>query len=79
MLKKKTFNCYRNNIINGKDGSYMKKCKYNSKTDPLCPIFKLKDIVGECGDDFSKVAFKVSCNVNLLRGIFVSFRLFLFK
>ena len=38
----------------------MKKCRYNSKTDPLCPIFKLEDITAACGDDFSKVAFKVS-------------------
>ena len=54
---------YRNNIVNGKDESYMKKCLYNSKTDPLCPIFKLKDIAAACGDDYTKVAFKVSRNI----------------
>ena len=54
-----SFYICRNNIIRGLDKSYMRRCLYNSKTDPLCPIFKLKDIVKECGDDYTDVAFKV--------------------
>lgn len=46
--------------MRGQDKYYMRRCLYNSKTDPLCPIFKLKDIVAECGDNYTKVAFKVS-------------------
>ncbi|XP_066918295.1 P2X purinoceptor 4-like isoform X1 [Clytia hemisphaerica] len=46
------------NIPNTNNRTYMKKCRYNAKTDPLCPIFRLQDIVSSCGDNYTQVAFK---------------------
>uniref|UniRef100_A0A7M5WXX6 Purinergic receptor n=1 Tax=Clytia hemisphaerica TaxID=252671 RepID=A0A7M5WXX6_9CNID len=53
------FKVTRNNIVhNQKKGSYMKRCLHNEETDPFCPIFKLRNIVENCGDNYTKVGFK---------------------
>ena len=49
----------RNNIIQFNDSTYLKRCHYNSDTDPLCPIFNLEDIVSSCGDNYTDVAYQV--------------------
>ncbi|KAM4707782.1 P2X purinoceptor 4-like [Discoglossus pictus] len=36
--------------------SYDSSCIYNRDTDPLCPIFRVGDIVKEAGENFSQVA-----------------------
>lgn len=36
--------------------SYINRCLYHPKTDPLCPIFGLRDIVERSGFNFSEIA-----------------------
>ena len=50
---------HRRNIPHDKNESYLKRCTYNPKTDPLCPIIKLGTIVKEAGEDYNKLAYKV--------------------
>lgn len=40
----------------------LKTCMYDKLTDPHCPIFRIGDIVKWGGDDFSRVAIKVSAH-----------------
>lgn len=37
---------------------YLKTCRYNNVSDPLCPVFRIGDIVRWSGDDFEEVAVK---------------------
>uniref|UniRef100_A0A8C6UUG9 P2X purinoceptor n=1 Tax=Neogobius melanostomus TaxID=47308 RepID=A0A8C6UUG9_9GOBI len=37
---------------------FHRSCEFNRKTDPDCPIFKLKHIVSEAGEDFQEMAVK---------------------
>lgn len=39
--------------------SYFKKCKFDKEKDPLCPIFRIGDVVEWSGDNFTKTAIKV--------------------
>ncbi|KAJ0067815.1 hypothetical protein NL108_011041, partial [Boleophthalmus pectinirostris] len=50
------FKFHRRNIhVNS---SYLKSCEFHHKTDPNCPIFRLKYIVSEAGEDFQEMAVK---------------------
>ena len=53
---------FRRNIP---EGSRIKSCVYDPKTDPLCPIIKLGTIVKEAGEDYKSLAFKVECATNV--------------
>uniref|UniRef100_A0A3Q0RYE3 P2X purinoceptor n=1 Tax=Amphilophus citrinellus TaxID=61819 RepID=A0A3Q0RYE3_AMPCI len=52
------FNFHRRNILPYITSSYLKKCEFNRSTDPDCPIFRLKHIVSEAGEDFQDMAVK---------------------
>uniref|UniRef100_A0A3Q3A417 P2X purinoceptor n=1 Tax=Kryptolebias marmoratus TaxID=37003 RepID=A0A3Q3A417_KRYMA len=52
------FNFHRRNILPHINSSYLKICEFNRKTDPDCPIFRLKHIVSEAGEDFQDMAVK---------------------
>ncbi|XP_029366676.1 P2X purinoceptor 4b [Echeneis naucrates] len=52
------FKFYRRNILPHVNSSYLKRCKFSRATDPDCPIFRLKDIVSEAGEDFQDMAVK---------------------
>ncbi|XP_065664263.1 P2X purinoceptor 4a isoform X1 [Hydra vulgaris] len=51
------FKVQRRNIVKNNISSYLKTCFHNHETDPLCPIFKIKDVIQECNDDFEQVAY----------------------
>ncbi|KAK1787897.1 hypothetical protein P4O66_016382, partial [Electrophorus voltai] len=50
------FKVDRSNLVESVDASYIKRCLYHPATDPLCPIFKLGDIVRLSGFNFTEVA-----------------------
>ncbi|XP_013877841.1 P2X purinoceptor 4b [Austrofundulus limnaeus] len=52
------FNFHRRNIRPHVNSSYLKSCEFNRKTNPDCPIFRLKHIVSEAGEDFQEMAVK---------------------
>ncbi|XP_029998657.1 P2X purinoceptor 4b [Sphaeramia orbicularis] len=52
------FNVHRRNILPHINSSYLKRCEFNRKTDPDCPIFRLKHILSEAGEDFQDMAVK---------------------
>uniref|UniRef100_A0A669DVI5 P2X purinoceptor n=1 Tax=Oreochromis niloticus TaxID=8128 RepID=A0A669DVI5_ORENI len=52
------FNFHRRNILPHVNSSYLKRCEFSRLTDPHCPIFRLKDIVSEAGEDFQDMAVK---------------------
>ncbi|XP_067458609.1 P2X purinoceptor 4b [Thunnus thynnus] len=52
------FNFHRRNILPHINSSYLGKCEFNRTTDPYCPIFRLKHIVSEAGEDFQDMAMK---------------------
>lgn len=58
--------------------SYLKSCHRGN--DPLCPIFKLGDVVRDAGEKFSEMAVEVQQNIlrdfNLFAFTFHSFFLF---
>lgn len=49
----------RRNILPHINSSYLKRCEFNRTTDPHCPIFRLKHIVSEAGEEFQEMAVKV--------------------
>lgn len=49
----------RRNILPHINSSYLKRCEFNRATDPDCPIFRLKHIVSEAGEEFQDIAVKV--------------------
>lgn len=53
----------RSNVLETADGSYMKKCSYDSEMHPYCPIFRLRDLVGRTGHDFQDMAVKVQSEI----------------
>lgn len=55
-----TIYVFRSNLVEGIDQSYVSKCLHNPETDPLCPIFKLGDIVKLSGFNFETIAREVS-------------------
>ncbi|XP_029019999.1 P2X purinoceptor 4b [Betta splendens] len=52
------FNFHRRNILPHINSSYLKTCEFNRSTDPDCPIFRLKHIALEAGEDFQDMAVK---------------------
>ncbi|XP_028681326.2 P2X purinoceptor 7 isoform X2 [Erpetoichthys calabaricus] len=52
------FNYTRRNILPEMNASSLKNCRYNKKTDPLCPVFRLGDIVKEAGENFTQMAIE---------------------
>lgn len=52
----------RRNILPHIESSYLKSCEYNQETDPECPIFQLKYVVSEAGEEFQDMAVKVGPN-----------------
>uniref|UniRef100_A0A3P8RU35 P2X purinoceptor n=1 Tax=Amphiprion percula TaxID=161767 RepID=A0A3P8RU35_AMPPE len=46
------------NILPHINSSYLKRCEFNRTSDPDCPIFRLKHIVSEAGEDFQDMAVK---------------------
>ncbi|XP_026067220.1 P2X purinoceptor 1-like isoform X2 [Carassius auratus] len=50
------FNVVRSNLVESVNQSYINTCLYHPKTDPLCPIFRLGDIIKFSGFDFSEIA-----------------------
>lgn len=49
----------RRNILPHIESSYLKSCEYNEETDPECPIFQLKYMISEAGEQFRDMAVKV--------------------
>ncbi|KAM4726220.1 P2X purinoceptor 1 [Anableps anableps] len=52
------FNVTRSNLVEGIDSNYISKCLFDPNKDPLCPIFKLGDIVKLSGFTFEKLALE---------------------
>ncbi|XP_046876504.1 P2X purinoceptor 1 isoform X2 [Hypomesus transpacificus] len=50
------FGVSRSNLVEGVDSKYIRRCLYNPVTDPLCPIFRLGDIVNLSGFNFPTIA-----------------------
>lgn len=46
--------------MEGIDAGYISKCLHNPVTAPLCPIFRLGDIVNMSGFNFETIAKVVS-------------------
>ncbi|KAM9728402.1 P2X purinoceptor 1 isoform 2-T2 [Menidia menidia] len=53
-----TFGVTRSNLVEGIDTAYISKCSFHPEDDPLCPIFKLGDIVQMSGFNFETIAHK---------------------
>ncbi|KAL0994774.1 hypothetical protein UPYG_G00127000 [Umbra pygmaea] len=54
-----TFSSYgvtRSNLVEGIDSQYLKSCLYEQNNSPLCPIFRLGDIVKLSGFHFEHIA-----------------------
>ncbi|KAH0625418.1 hypothetical protein JD844_014915 [Phrynosoma platyrhinos] len=52
------FSLSRRNILPNINSTYLKNCKYNAKTDPFCPIFRLRDMVEAAAQDFQEMAIE---------------------
>ncbi|MEQ2200874.1 hypothetical protein XENOCAPTIV_004272 [Xenoophorus captivus] len=52
------FNIHKKNILPHINSSYLNTCEFSRKTDPDCPIFRLRYIVSEAGEDFQDMAVK---------------------
>ncbi|XP_051959535.1 P2X purinoceptor 1-like isoform X2 [Xyrauchen texanus] len=50
------FKVIRSNLVEAVNQSYINRCLYNPTNDPLCPIFRLGDIVERSGFNFSEIA-----------------------
>ncbi|XP_038645121.1 P2X purinoceptor 4-like isoform X3 [Scyliorhinus canicula] len=46
----------KRNILTNASTGYLKSCRFNRKSDPFCPIFRLGDMVQEAGEDFQRLA-----------------------
>ncbi|XP_054650279.1 P2X purinoceptor 5-like isoform X2 [Dunckerocampus dactyliophorus] len=49
----------KSNILDTTDQSYLKKCRYDEKLHPYCPIFRLGDITMTAGYNFNDMAIFV--------------------
>ncbi|XP_074527039.1 P2X purinoceptor 4a-like [Halichoeres trimaculatus] len=52
------FNFHARNILPHINSLYLKRCQFNRTTDPDCPIFLLKHMVSEAGEEFEDMAVK---------------------
>ncbi|XP_076867895.1 P2X purinoceptor 1 isoform X2 [Brachyhypopomus gauderio] len=59
------FDVDRSNLVESVDANYLKSCLYHPVTDPLCPIFKLGDIVRLSGFNFTEIA-RVGGSIGIL-------------
>ncbi|KAK2816339.1 hypothetical protein Q7C36_022610 [Tachysurus vachellii] len=68
------FGVVRSNLVESVTSSYLKTCLFDPDKQPLCPIFKLGDIVSLSGFKFSEIAqvggsigilIKWQCNLDL--------------
>uniref|UniRef100_A0A3P9C7P7 P2X purinoceptor n=1 Tax=Maylandia zebra TaxID=106582 RepID=A0A3P9C7P7_9CICH len=50
------FSFSKSNILKTTDQSYLKKCRYDEKQYPYCPIFRLGDITRRAGCNFQDMA-----------------------
>ncbi|EMP37095.1 P2X purinoceptor 7 [Chelonia mydas] len=50
------FNFTRRNILPSVSTTYLKTCIYDPKTDPFCPIFRVRQIVEAAGQNFQEMA-----------------------
>lgn len=50
------FGVTRSNLVEGIDANFIRTCLYDPETDPLCPIFRLGDIVKLSGFNFELIA-----------------------
>ncbi|XP_053474100.1 P2X purinoceptor 1 isoform X1 [Ictalurus furcatus] len=50
------FGVVRSNLVESVDSTYLKTCLFDPDKQPLCPIFKLGDIVSLSGFKFSEIA-----------------------
>ncbi|XP_029925398.1 P2X purinoceptor 1 isoform X2 [Myripristis murdjan] len=50
------FGVTRSNLVESVDAKYISQCLYDPKDSPLCPIFRLGDIVNLSGFNFSTIA-----------------------
>ncbi|KAK5918450.1 hypothetical protein CgunFtcFv8_003216 [Champsocephalus gunnari] len=50
------FGVSRSNLVEGIDAGYIRKCLYHPENAPLCPIFRLGDIVKLSGFNFETIA-----------------------
>lgn len=50
------FGVTRSNLVEGINNTYIRQCLHHPKDAPLCPIFKLGDIVKESGFNFTTIA-----------------------
>lgn len=46
----------RSNLVEGIDADYIHSCVYHPENAPLCPIFRLGDIVKMSGFNFETIA-----------------------
>ncbi|KAM7310631.1 P2X purinoceptor 4 [Ixodes scapularis] len=52
------FHVRRRNIPDQKNKTYLRNCRYDPLTDPLCPVFRIGDIVEKAGIEFDEIAIK---------------------
>ncbi|XP_076842511.1 P2X purinoceptor 4a-like isoform X1 [Brachyhypopomus gauderio] len=50
------FSFNKRNILPHVNSSYLSQCVFDRVTDPDCPIFRLRDIAAEAGEDFQTMA-----------------------
>ncbi|KAL8180134.1 UNVERIFIED_CONTAM: P2X purinoceptor 4 [Gekko kuhli] len=50
------FSFTKRNILPTINKTHLQSCKYHPKTDPFCPIFRLRDMVDAAGQDFQEMA-----------------------
>lgn len=50
------FSFAKSNVLETSDGFYLKKCQYDEKIHPYCPIFRLGDITRRAGYNFKDMA-----------------------
>ncbi|XP_031804915.1 P2X purinoceptor 6 [Sarcophilus harrisii] len=46
----------RANTLETRDGGYFKRCRYHAQASPLCPVFRVGDVVAAAGGDFEDLA-----------------------
>ncbi|XP_077510516.1 P2X purinoceptor 4-like isoform X2 [Amblyomma americanum] len=52
------FKVHRRNIPDQMNASYLKACVHDEKKSPLCPIFRVGDMVEQAGADFDQMALE---------------------
>uniref|UniRef100_A0A7N4PBI4 P2X purinoceptor n=1 Tax=Sarcophilus harrisii TaxID=9305 RepID=A0A7N4PBI4_SARHA len=50
------FNFLTANTLETRDGGYFKRCRYHAQASPLCPVFRVGDVVAAAGGDFEDLA-----------------------